>query len=734
MKHLLLTPLMVCWIGMQVWGQTSVYPFLDPSLTLDERVQDLTDRLTLEEKANQLRYDAPSIDRLGIPSYNWWNEALHGIARNGRATVFPQAIGMAATFDDQLVGRVATAISDEARAKYNAAISIGNRNQYAGLTFWSPNVNLFRDPRWGRGHETYGEDPFLSGTLGAAFVEGLQGDHPTYLKTAACAKHFVVHSGPEAERHTFNAIPPKKDFAETYLPAFRKLVQDAEVEAVMCAYNRTFDEPCCGNSYLLQDVLREQWGFEGHIVSDCWAIVDFFENHKTSVDGPTAAADAIHAGVNVNCGSVFNDHLLEAVKLGLVTEAEIDEAFKVLMKTRFKLGLFDPAGSNPYDAISTEVIHSEEHRALALEAAQKSIVMLKNNGALPLSPNIPTLSVVGPYANSSDVIIGNYYGSSPEITTVVEGIAANVHPGTSLQYQFGQLPFQENVNPIDWTTDNAMAQDAVVAVLGISNQIEGEEGESLYSPTKGDRPQIELPKPQVEFLKKLRSKGDKPLILVLTGGSPVILNDELMELADAVLWIWYPGEAGGSAVADVIFGEVSPSGRLPLTFPASQDQLPDYADYSMKGRTYRFMEDSPAFPFGFGMSYTQFQYHEMSLSQSELGPEGTLEVSVSVENIGEIAGEEVVQLYASAPDSKLDAPLYDLRGFKRVRLAPGETRTVKFTVSASDFMRYDTEGQPVWEEGEIVLRAAGAVPHPRSTELGAPQPVASSFQLKARVE
>ncbi len=724
--------LLICLWGLlsgKLPAQVATLPFQDPSLSLDERVEDFVSRLSLEEKMAQLRYDAPAIPALGVPNYNWWNEALHGIARTGRATVFPQAIGMAATFDEPLVERVATVISDEARAKYNAAVSIGNRRQYSGLTFWSPNVNLFRDPRWGRGHETYGEDPFLSGTLGSAFVRGLQGDHPTYLKAAACAKHYVVHSGPEAERHTFDAVPPRKDFRETYLPAFEMLVRDANVEAVMCAYNRTYGEPCCGNEFLLQDILREEWGFDGHIVSDCWAIVDFFENHKTSPDGPSAAATALKAGVNVNCGSVFADFLAEAVEKGLVSEAEIDLALKQLIRTRFKLGLFDPAGSNPYDAIPASVIHSPKHRALAREAARKSMVMLKNDGVLPLPTTLPSLSIVGPYANSGDVLLGNYYGLSPEITTVVEGVAKAVHPGTTMDYRPGQLPYQKNINPIDWTTGMAMEHDAAIVVLGISNMIEGEEGESLHSPTKGDRLDLKLPEPQLKFLKKVRAAGDKPLILLLTGGSPVILDDEVMDLADAVIWMWYPGEAGGDAVADLIFGKYAPSGRLPLTFYASQDQLPSYEDYSMAGRTYRFMEEKPAFPFGYGLSYTTFDYGEMSLSADRMAPGGYVEATVTVTNTGKVAGEEVVQLYASYPQSKLDAPLYDLKSFKRIHLEPGESRPVTFRVEANALARYNDEGEAIIEPGPVVLRAAAAVPNARALELGIPDPAKAAVEI-----
>lgn len=695
-----------------------------------DRAGDLVSQLTVDEKIGQLQYNAPAIPRLGIPAYNWWNEALHGVARTGRATVFPQAIGLAATFDDELALRVATAISDEARAKYNAAISLGNRARYAGLTFWTPNVNIFRDPRWGRGQETYGEDPFLTSRMGAAFVRGLQGDHPRYLKSAACAKHYAVHSGPEADRHVFDAVPSQKDFAETYLPAFEVLVKEADVEAVMCAYNRTFGEPCCGSPLLLQDILRDQWGFDGHIVSDCWALVDFHATHKVTENGAQSAAKALKSGVNVNCGSVFNEFLKEAFDKGLVTEAEIDAALTKLLETRFELGLFDPQGSNPYDAIPASVINSPEHRQLSREAAVKSIVMLKNDGVLPLKKNIRSLGVVGPHATSSEILLANYYGMSSNLTTVLEGITAKVHPGTTVDYKYAQSPFQENINPIDWSTGDAMDKDAVIAVMGISGLLEGEEGESVESPTKGDRLEIGLPEAQINYLKKLRKAGDKPLVLVLTGGSPITLPDEVLELVDAALFIWYPGEEGGHAVADVIFGDVSPSGRLPLTFPASLDDLPPYEDYSMQGRTYKFMEKTPAFPFGFGLSYTTFRYSDLQLDQQELAADGSMQVSVEVTNTGEMASDEVVQLYLSYPGSKYEAPLYDLKSFKRVHLKPGETRTVRFNLAGETVAVYDKEGKKVHEPGAKTVHVGGSLPGERSRELGAAPVLSANFRMK----
>ncbi|MEM7656255.1 MAG: glycoside hydrolase family 3 N-terminal domain-containing protein [Bacteroidota bacterium] len=727
MKSLfLLLGLLSSWWG--IFAQTE--SFRDPAQPLDQRVENLLGLLTAEEKIGLLRYDNQAVPRLEIPAYNWWNEALHGMGRNGRATVFPQAIGLAATFDPDLAHRVATAISDEARAKYNAALQIGNRSRYAALSFWTPNVNLFRDPRWGRGQETYGEDPFLAGTMGSAIVRGLQGDHPTYLKAAACAKHYVVHSGPEADRHVFDAVPPRKDFEETYLPAFRMLVQDANVEAVMCAYNRTYGEPCCGSPYLLQDILRKRWGFSGHIVSDCWALMDIHTTHGTTETGPEAAALALKSGVNVNCGSVYAEHLPSALKEGLISEGDLDEALRPLLTTRFKLGFLDPPGSNPFDAISTEVINSDEHHRLAYEVALRSAVLLKNDGTLPLSPNLKELALVGPFANSTDVLIGNYFGSSPRLTTIHEGVASRIHPGTSLEYQRGQLAYQDNINPIDWTTGNAMAKEAVIAVLGIDGMLEGEEGESLSSPSKGDRTDICLPEPQRKFLKKLRDQGDTPIILVLTGGSPIALDEEILDLVNAVLFVWYPGEAGGEAIADLIFGNASPSGKLPLTFPKNLEQLPPYEDYSMQGRTYRFMEEDPAFPFGFGLSYSSFSYDQLSLSASEITSEGKLIATVEVSNTGEQEAEEVVQVYASYPNSRYDAPQYDLKAYRRIRLKAGEKRVVEFELSGDQFVLYDEEGEVQYEKGVKNIYVGGSVPTEQAQRLGGSAATMAQFQMK----
>lgn len=706
-----------CSFGIVAGLMAQRLPYQDISIPTETRVKDLISRLTLEEKVGQMKYNSPAVSRLGIPEYNWWNEALHGVGRSGPATVFPQAIGMAATFDDQLIFKVADVVSTEARAMNNVALAKGYHMKYGGLTFWTPNINIFRDPRWGRGQETYGEDPFLTASMGVAFVKGLQGTNPKYMKVAACAKHFAVHSGPERLRHEFNAKASMHDLYDTYLPAFKALV-DNKVEAVMCAYNRTNDEPCCANTYLLQEVLRKKWNFKGHILSDCWALVDFYAGHKVVKDATEAAALAVKKGVDLNCGSVYGDGLLDAVKKGMVSEKELDAALVYLFNTRFKLGMFDPATGNPYAKIGEKEINSTAHRTLARTVAQKSIVMLKNNGVLPLRNDLRKYFITGPNAVSVDALLGNYNGLNSNLVTMVEGIAAQVKNGSQLQYRPGTLLARENVNPIDWTTEEAKNSDVAIAVLGIHGFIEGEEGESIESPNFGDRLDYNLPKNQVDFLRKMRKDNTKPIITIITGGSPMNLA-EVQELSDAVLLVWYPGEEGGNAVADVIFGKVNPSGRLPITFPKSLDQLPAYEDYSMKGRTYRYMSAEPLYPFGFGLSYTSFQYSKPVLSNATVNAGQSSAVSVTVTNSGKKAGEEVVQLYLTHTDGPADKPLYALKGFKRVQLNPGASTEVKFTLTPDMLKLVNDAGESVTVPGKIKISIGGSLPGKRSEELGA---------------
>jgi len=696
--------------------------FWDPNLPVEQRIDNLVGKLTLEEKVKQMMYNAPAIERLGIPEYNWWNECLHGVARNGKATVFPQAIGLAATFDDSLVYKISSAIADEARAKFNAAVALGNHGQYSGLTFWTPNVNIFRDPRWGRGQETYGEDPYLTSRIAVAFVKGLQGDHPRYLKAAACAKHFVVHSGPEALRHEFNAVPSKKDFFETYTPAFEALVKEAHVEGFMCAYNRTFDEPCCGNKYLLTDLLRNQWGFDGYITSDCWAIVDFYEGHKVVSSPEEAAAMALKAGVELNCGSVYYPYLLKAVEKGLVTEAEIDTRLKHLLRTRFKLGLFDPPACNPFNQIPGEVVNSSAHKNLALEAAEKSIVLLKNaNNVLPLSKNIKYLYVIGPNANTSEVLLGNYYGQSGDMSPILAGITAKVNIGTKIQYKYAFLPDRKNVNPIDWVLGDLREVDATICVMGLSGLFEGEEGEAIASSTKGDRIDYRIPSAQIDYLKRVReAMKDKPLIVVITAGSPVDMT-EIEPLADAILFAWYPGEQGGYALGNIIFGDAIPSGRLPITFPKSLDQLPPFDDYSMEGRTYKYMKADPMYPFGFGLSYTTFQYGNLTFSAKKYKSNEVVRITVTVKNTGPYEADEVTQLYVSVPPAPFRTPRVDLKGFKRVHLKSQEEKQVVFEIPVEKLASIDDQGKKVLLKGQYKFYVGGSTPFERSVELGAPK-------------
>ena len=700
----------------------------NPELSIDERVNDLLSRMTIDEKISQMINHSVAIPRLGIPEYDWWNECLHGIARAGKATVFPQAIGLAATFDEDLIYKVATAISDEGRAKYNAAQKMGNKKRYMGLTFWTPNINIFRDPRWGRGQETYGEDPYLTSRIGVAFVKGLQGNDPHYLKTAACAKHYVVHSGPEGLRHEFNAEPPFKDFYETYLPAFEALVKEAKVEAVMCAYNRTYSLPCCGSGYLLQDILRKSWGFKGHIVSDCGALYDFYQGHNVVPNLTEAAAMALHAGVDVNCGDVYS-HLREALDQKLISEEEINTQLAYLLRTRFKLGLFDPPDRVLFNSIPETVVHSDEHVKLSREAAVKSIVLLKNNQVLPLKKDLKDIQIVGVQGNDAQVLYGNYYGLSPDAVTVVEGITSKIGPGTKAEFRQGILLSGENENPIDWTTNVTATADVVIAVMGISNLLEGEEGASIASKHKGDRADIKLPENQIDYLKKLRSRGNAPIVLIVTGGSPVSLTD-VEDLVNAILFVWYPGEQGGNAIADVLFGDAVPSGRLPVTFPKSVDQLPDYENYSMKGRTYRYMEKEPEYPFGFGLSYTTFEYSNIRLDAQKIQPDDSLHVEVDVKNTGQIAADEVVQLYISDLKASEMTPLYALKGIQRVKLNIGETKKLKFEITPEMMKLVNTKGESIIEPGMFKVIIGGACPSPVSIAKGSSPPVSSTFLVE----
>ena len=702
--------------------------YLDPARPTAERVKDLIARLTLPEKVGLMSYPAKAIPRLDIPAYNYWSEALHGVARNGRATVFPQAIGMAASWDRDLIRRVGSATGDEARAKYHEALRTkGYTDQYQGLTFWSPNVNIFRDPRWGRGQETWGEDPFLTGELASAFVRGLQGDHPKYLKAAACAKHYAVHSGPEKHRHTFNAIVSRRELYDTYLPAFKKLVVEAEIESVMGAYNRTLDEPCCASQLLLGDILRGEWGFEGHVVSDCGALTDFHLNHKITKDAAESAALALRGGCDLGCDSVFEE-IPAAIERGLISEADVDRALERTLGTRFKLGMFDPPEQVPFTATPMEVVACPEHRQLAYQMASESVVLLKNkNNILPIKPTTRKIFVTGPSATSLEVLLGNYYGFNDRMSTMLEGLTGRVPEGMGMEFHPGALLMHPNALEKTWAPSMAQEAELTIACVGLSPLLEGEEGESLLTPNNGDRDGISLPASQVEFLRQLSIHGAK-VVLVVTGGSPLALG-EVEEWVDAILFVWYPGQEGGKAVADVLFGDVSPSGKLPLTFPKSLKQLPAFEDYSMAGRTYRFMTQEPLYPFGFGLSYSRFEYADLRLEKTAIRPGESLDLSLSLKNTGEWAAAEVVQVYLSDLKASTTVPLHHLVDFKRVLLQPGESRALQFTLTPEMMSFYDENGESVLEAGEFRLEVGGCSPGKRGLDLGAPVPVTAEFQI-----
>jgi beta-glucosidase len=693
-----------------------------------ERVQDLLARMTLEEKISQMVNSCPGIPRLGIPAYDYWNEALHGVARNGRATVFPQAIGMAATWDPDLILRVATAISDEGRAKFHETMRRkGHTALFQGLTYWSPNVNIFRDPRWGRGQETWGEDPFLTGELASAFVHGLQGDDPKYMKTAACAKHYAVHSGPEKARHGFDARVSLRDLNATYLPAFKKLVTEAKVEAVMGAYNRVNGEACCASPFLLEKTLRQEWGFEGHVTSDCTALTDLHQGHHLTADVVESAALAIKVGCDISCICTY-DHLGEAIERGLCTEADVDRSLGRTLATRFKLGLFDPQEMVPYSHIPISVVNSPRHRQLAYEAALKSVVLLKNkNNILPINPQLGSVLVLGPNAASVDALMGNYYGISDTYTTILEGIAGNAPEGMQIEYRAGcQMDGKVRVDS-DWTMMEAAAADLVIACMGLNHLMEGEEGDAMLSPENGDRADISLPPAQAEYLRSLAAAGAR-VVLVLFGGSPIALNG-IEEMVEAVVFAWYPGQEGGQALAKVLFGDVCPSGKLTLTFPRSLDQLPPFTNYDMAGRTYRYATAEPLYPFGFGLSYTTFIYSDLRLKNNRLAAGEALEFEVKLTNSGPRAGEEVVQVYLSDLETSVPAPLNSLSGFQRVELAAGQTRTLSFSIPAERMLLVDDDGQFKLEAGKFRLTVGSCSPGKRGQQLGAAQALVSEFDV-----
>ncbi|HNB40481.1 MAG TPA: glycoside hydrolase family 3 C-terminal domain-containing protein, partial [Anaerolineales bacterium] len=594
--------------------------------------------------------------------------------------------------------------------------------------FWSPNVNIFRDPRWGRGQETWGEDPFFTGEMAAEFVKGLQGNDPTYLKTAACAKHFAVHSGPEKDRHSFNAIVTKRELYDTYLPAFKKLVTEAKVEAVMGAYNRTLDEVCCASKLLIEDILRGEWGFDGHFVSDCMALSDFHLNHKVTKDAAESAALALKYGCDLGCDHVFNE-LPAAIERGDTTEALVDRALERTLRTRFKLGMFDPAEDVPFASISTDVVASDAHRQLAYKAATEAVVLLKNqNNVLPIKPSTKKVFVTGPTATSVEVLLGNYYGFNNKMVTLLEGIVGRIPEGMGLEYTAGTPLKHAREIKESWAPQMAQSADFAIVCAGFNSFLEGEEGESLLSAQNGDRESISLPQSQIDYIKELAIHGAR-IILVLTGGSPIALG-EVEDLVEAILFVWYPGMEGGRAVADVLFGDVSPAGKLPITFPKSLDQLPAFDDYGMTGRTYRYMTAEPLYPFGFGLSYTCFEYSNLKLDKTNLALGDSLTLNLTVRNSGGSDSAEVVQYYLSDLHASTIVPLHHLIGFERVNLKAGESKTLTFTITPDMMSFYNDDGKLTLEPGEFRVEVGSCSPGKRGQELGAPAPVTALFEVK----
>ena len=705
------------------------YPFNNTALSVDERVADLVSRLTLEEKVLQMLNDAPAIDRLGIPSYNWWNECLHGIGRTEyKVTVFPQAIGMAAAWDDVTFKQVAEAISDEGRAIYNDASSKGNRAIYHGLTYWTPNINIFRDPRWGRGQETYGEDPYLTGTLGKAFVEGLQGDDPTYLKASACAKHFAVHSGPENTRHTFNTKVSDYDLWDTYLPAFRDLIVEANVSGVMCAYNAFGGEPCCGNTLLMQDILRNKWQFSGYVTSDCGAIDDFYRQHKTHIDAAHASADAVYHGTDIDCGQNAYKGLVDAVKTGLITEDQIDVSLSRLFKIRFRLGLFDPVENVKYSQIPVSVLECDAHKELSLKMARQSIVLLKNsNQLLPLKKNLKRIAVIGPNADNKEAVLGNYNGFPSEIVTPLAAIKQKVGKKTEVIYTRGIDPVGNvNNDSIALLVNSLRNVDVVVMVGGISPQLEGEEMPvRIEGFNSGDRTTIALPRIQTELMKALH-KENIPVVFVMMTGSALGIPWEAENLP-AILNAWYGGQDAGTAIADVLFGDYNPSGRLPVTFYKSDKDLPSFNDFDMDNRTYRYFKGEVTYPFGYGLSYANFGYSPITM-KDKLAMGEKLQIEVDITNQSRKAGEEVVQVYVSHQDVAYKAPLYSLKSFKRVQLKAGETSKVTFELTPEQLSQTDIYGNTIQYPGKVKIYVGGSSPA-KTTAVAAPM-VSKEINIK----
>ena len=712
-----------------VKAQSSLPAYRDQSLSLEKRVNDLVSRMSLEEKISQMQYTAPAIPRLGIAEYNWWNECLHGVARNGIATVFPQAIGMAATWNPELIRQEADIISTEARAKYREAIESNQHGIYQGLTFWSPNINIFRDPRWGRGQETYGEDPYLTSAIGKAFVEGLQGTDPSIFKVVATAKHFAVHSGPESERHRFDAWPPVQDLYDTYLPAFEALVKEAKVYSVMSCYNRVYGTPSSASPFLFEKHLRNKWNFKGYVVSDCWAISDIYNFHNFVPTAEQAASLSVRAGTDLACGPEYAS-LLNAVAKGYITEYEIDVAVKRLMEARFRLGMFDAAGSVVYDTIRPSHNNTPAHSSFALKVARESIVLLKNQDKLlPLTDKIRKIAVIGPYADDTAVLLGNYNGTPSAPVTLLKGIQSGA--GKKVKVTFCQgvdrpEVIVRNQQSVQGYEASALAMekealgiagsaDVVIYCAGISPNLEGEEMDvKVEGFSGGDRTSLDLPASQQKLLEKLKATG-KPVILVLTNGSALAVN-WAGENVNAIIEAWYPGQEGGNAVADVIFGKYNPAGRLPVTFYKSVNDLPPFNDYAMDGRTYRYFQKEPLYPFGYGLSYSAFRYGNLTPSRRSYTLNDTIVIRLTVENTGKLDGDEVVQLYAVSPETASDKRIKFLVDFNRVNISAGKVQKLELKVPVQNLRKFDSLiGDYVVTKGKYTLLAGSSSADIRQT-------------------
>ena len=694
-------------------GKADDQPKNDPSFRI--RATELVKQMTLEEKVSQMMDISPAIERLGIQKYNWWNEILHGVARTGEVvTVYPQAIGMAANFDREAIYKMGVQASDEARAIYNRETAQGSYGrEYRGLTFWTPNVNIYRDPRWGRGQETYGEDPYLSSELGKAIVEGLEGDDPKYLKVSACAKHYAVHSGPEPKRHVFDANVSDFDLWNTYLPAFQQLVEVANVSSVMCAYNRFAGEPCCGSNNLMIDILRNKWNFKGYVTSDCGALNDFWMHHKTSPNAKKAAALSVMSGTDLECGVWWEDlwtysSLDQAVRDGILDEKKLDESVIRLMEIRLRLGMLDKTEDVPYTKIGYEVVNSQPHKEHAELMARQSMVLLKNNGILPLADATKSIAVIGPNANDSIVLLGNYNGVPENAITALEGIKAR-YSNSEITY----TKATEYTTPLNTDYELSLVKncDVVIFVGGISATLEGEEGNTQYNIEGfdgGDRTTIELPRVQRDFLKKLKEIGKKVIFVNMSGGAMGLAWEE--ENIDAIIQAWYAGQATGTAIADIISGDYNPSGRLPVTFYKSDADLPDFEDYSMENRTYRYFDGEALYNFGYGLSYTKYEYSKLKVKKRK----NKYEIEVTIENCGDYDGNEVVQLYIQPEFENNTVANTSLRDFTRIDLSKGEKKKVKFVLDNSDFSTFTNSGDELLNKGSYIISVGGGQPTEKS--------------------